>query len=71
MSTDSDSITATELDPACWLEEYGDTLFRYALARLRNTTRADDMVQKTIWQRFARGDGTALRLPGDQAHALP
>jgi len=48
MSTDPDSITVTELDPACWLDEYGDTLFRYALARLRDTTHAEDMVQETL-----------------------
>jgi RNA polymerase sigma-70 factor (ECF subfamily) len=48
MSSDPDSITATELDPARWLEEYGDALFRYALARLRDTTHAEDMVQETL-----------------------
>jgi hypothetical protein len=48
MSTNPDSITATELDPACWPEECGDTLFRYALARLRNTTHAKVMVQETL-----------------------
>jgi RNA polymerase sigma-70 factor (ECF subfamily) len=48
MSTDPHSITATELDPGRWLEEYGDALFRYALGRLRDTHHAEDMVQETL-----------------------
>ena len=48
MSTDPQSITATELDPCRWLEEYGDALFRYALGRLRDIHHAEDMVQETL-----------------------
>ena len=48
MNTKPHSITATELDPGRWLEEYGDTLFRYALRRLRDTTHAEDIVQETL-----------------------
>ena len=39
---------ASELDPARWLTEYGDALFRYALGRLRDTSHAEDMVQETL-----------------------
>ena len=36
------------LDPETWLKEHGDYLFRYALARLRNNTIAEDLVQETF-----------------------
>jgi RNA polymerase sigma-70 factor (ECF subfamily) len=35
-------------DPERWLELYGDYLFGYALARLRDATKAEDMVQETF-----------------------
>ena len=35
-------------DPAIWLEQYGDLLFRYALVRIRNRELAEDLVQKTF-----------------------
>ena len=35
-------------DPECWVEEYGDYLFKYALVRLRDSTKAEDMVQETF-----------------------
>lgn len=37
-----------ELDPQCWLDEHGDALYRYALARLRDPDRAEDLVQETL-----------------------
>lgn len=40
--------TVAEPDPARWLQEYGDTLFRYALQRLHNTAHAEDVVQETL-----------------------
>jgi RNA polymerase sigma-70 factor, ECF subfamily len=36
------------LDPERWVEEYGDCLFKYALVRLRDSTKAEDMVQETF-----------------------
>ncbi|TCK17721.1 RNA polymerase sigma-70 factor (ECF subfamily) [Thiogranum longum] len=48
MNTDVNSLTAVELDPSRWLEEYGDMLFRYALGRLNDTSHAEDMVQETL-----------------------
>ncbi len=35
-------------DPAKWLEEHGDVLYRFALARLRDRTLAEDVVQETL-----------------------
>jgi RNA polymerase sigma-70 factor (TIGR02943 family) len=35
-------------DPERWVGEHGDYLFKYALTRLRDTTRAEDMVQETF-----------------------
>ena len=48
MSTDSTGDTTAALDPARWLQEYGDLLFRYALRRLRDPAQAEDMVQETL-----------------------
>ena len=48
MNTDLNRLAAAELDPSRWLEEYGDTLFRYALGRLNDTSHAEDMVQETL-----------------------
>lgn len=35
-------------DAAKWLEEHGDVLYRFALARLRDRTLAEDIVQDTL-----------------------
>ncbi len=35
-------------DPDRWVTEYGDYLFNYALGRLRNPQKAEDMVQETF-----------------------
>jgi RNA polymerase sigma-70 factor (ECF subfamily) len=37
-----------ELDPARWVDEHGDYLYRYALARLRQREAAEDLVQETF-----------------------
>ncbi len=36
------------MDPERWLEEYGDYLFGYAMARLQDRSLAEDMVQETL-----------------------
>lgn len=36
------------INPENWLEEHGDTLYRYALIRLRSETLAEDLVQETL-----------------------
>ena len=40
------------LDPAAWLDSYGDYLFRYALSRLRNPEAAEEVVQETLVSGF-------------------
>ena len=35
-------------DPERWLEDHGDALFRFALARLRDRTLAEDAVQEAL-----------------------
>lgn len=43
-------------DPGNWVDRHGDYLFRYALARVRNETVAEDLVQETLLAAFqARG----------------
>lgn len=43
-----DPNAATLSSPELWLETHGDTLYRFALLRVRNTTVAEDMVQETL-----------------------
>lgn len=38
----------TMSDPATWVDQHGDALFRYALLKLRDQTLAEDMVQETF-----------------------
>ncbi|MEI6085290.1 MAG: sigma-70 family RNA polymerase sigma factor [Verrucomicrobiota bacterium] len=40
--------SGTPLDPERWVVEHGDVLFRYALARVRDTAVAEDLVQDTF-----------------------
>jgi RNA polymerase sigma-70 factor (ECF subfamily) len=35
-------------DPERWVEEHGDYLFKYALSRLRDPVKAEDMIQETF-----------------------
>jgi len=35
-------------DPANWVDQYGDDLFRYALQRVRDNDTAEDLVQETF-----------------------
>ncbi len=36
------------VDPSEWVDRYGDYLFRYAMLRLRDRSRAEDVVQETF-----------------------
>lgn len=36
------------LDPERWIEEHGDYLFHYAISRLRDPQRAEDLVQEAL-----------------------
>lgn len=44
--------TTTGLDPHLWVERYGDALYRYAWARLRDRAAAEDLVQETLLEAF-------------------
>jgi RNA polymerase sigma-70 factor (TIGR02943 family) len=35
-------------DPAAWVDLYGDSLFRFALARVNDPAAAEDLVQETL-----------------------
>src|SRR5262249_38843335 len=39
---------ATALDPESWVEQHGDSLFRFALLRVRDPDAASDLVQETF-----------------------
>ncbi len=57
---DKPADVATPLpDPATWVDQHGDYLFRYALSRLGNPEVAEDLVQETFL--------AALRAAGDFA----
>lgn len=38
----------SSMDPATWLNEHGDALFKCALLRVRNQETAEDLVQETL-----------------------
>ncbi|MCP4583100.1 MAG: sigma-70 family RNA polymerase sigma factor [candidate division Zixibacteria bacterium] len=47
--TEKDDNRNTPLsDPDTWVDKYGDYLYRYALARLRDKRQAEDAVQETF-----------------------
>lgn len=39
-------------DPQTWLSQHGDRLYRYALSRMGDPTRAEDLVQDTLLAAF-------------------
>jgi RNA polymerase sigma-70 factor (ECF subfamily) len=39
---------SVRIDPAQWVDEHGDYLFRFAMVRLRNDALAEDCVQETL-----------------------
>jgi RNA polymerase sigma-70 factor, ECF subfamily len=48
-------------DPDRWVDEHGDYLFKFALLRLRDATRAEDMVQETFLAALKGGQHFAGR----------
>lgn len=48
-------------DPERWVEEHGDYLFKFALVRLRDPARAEDMVQETFLAALKGGQSFAGR----------
>ena len=53
---------AEAVNPATWLEEHGDYLYRFAISRLQNEELAEDMLQETLlaaWKGRDRFKGDA------------
>ena len=49
------------LDPAQWLDQYGDYLYRYALMRVRDSAIAEDILQETLLAAFSSSENHAGR----------
>jgi RNA polymerase sigma-70 factor (ECF subfamily) len=49
--------TRETLDPASWVDEHGDALFRFAILRVRNEELAADLVQDTFLSALKARDG--------------
>lgn len=45
------------LDPQQWVKRYGDYLFNYAIVRINNTEKAEDLVQETFLSALKAKDG--------------
>lgn len=45
---DSNDTTEPMIDPARWVDDYGDYLYRYAFSRLRDNAAAEEVVQETF-----------------------
>lgn len=63
-------------DPAAWLTEHGDYLYRYALLKLRDEAAAEDLVQETLlaamsaWSRFSGQSSVRTWLTGILKHKM-
>ena len=45
---DNTNETSALLNPAKWVDSFGNSLYRYALSRLRNSDAAEEVVQETF-----------------------
>ena len=67
---------AKGIDPADWVERYGDYLFRYAMLRVRDRSAAEDLVQETFLaglsgrESFSGGSSEATWLVGILKHKI-
>jgi len=48
MSKSPSEMKAQIDNPENWVDEYGDFLYRYALARVKDPSSAEDLVQETF-----------------------
>jgi RNA polymerase sigma-70 factor (ECF subfamily) len=68
--------TNVEHDPATWVDEHGDALFRYALLRVKDPGVAEDLVQETFLsalkgvERFRGGSSLRTWLIGILKHKI-
>jgi RNA polymerase sigma-70 factor (TIGR02943 family) len=47
-ASDQSRHRSNTVDPMAWVDRHGDTLFRYALSRLRDPDAAEEVVQETF-----------------------
>lgn len=70
------SIQSSSCDPAAWLTEHGDYLYRYAILQLRDESAAEDAVQDTLlaalsaWDRFSGQSSVRTWLTGILKHKI-
>jgi RNA polymerase sigma-70 factor (ECF subfamily) len=48
VTSTTNADTSSLEDPSAWVDLYGDYLYRFALARLKDPTLAEDLVQETF-----------------------
>ena len=48
MTPEDSTLAGAHSDPERWVDEHGDYLFKFALARLRDPLKAEDAVQETF-----------------------
>lgn len=53
---EENSKESPQADPKEWLEQHGDKLFSFALARVKDRTLAEDLVQETLLSAVAARD---------------
>jgi len=53
----SDKPTDPALDPARWVDDHGDALYRYAVLRVRDPELAGDLVQDTLLSALRAREG--------------
>ncbi len=41
-------VVKQEINPEVWVDEYGDALFGFAMARVKDKATAEDIVQETF-----------------------
>lgn len=58
-SRSASTAPASRPDPEAWLDEHGDALYGYALARVRDRAVAEDLVQDTLLAAFRSLDSYA------------
>jgi RNA polymerase sigma-70 factor (ECF subfamily) len=52
MPINSASVDESLANPAAWVDQYGDLLFRYASSRVSDVEHAEDLVQETLLSAF-------------------
>jgi len=69
-------MTSNRSNPADWLDQYGDALYRFAMARLHDEPLAEDLVQETLLaglkarERFAGNASEKTWLTGILKHKI-